>query len=117
MALALSRLLNRNNAASLRVKAQKEEERGHWARATLLWLKLAEGGDPEACHVLGERYECGRGAVQNFIESERWFRTAAEAGNPASQAKLGEIYFHGRTSGQGRIQANPMLKELLQPAG
>src|SRR6202008_2760593 len=89
MPFSLARLVIRSDPAGERSRALKEDERGRWAKATAIWQELAEKGDADALHMMGERYERGQGVVQNFAESERWYRRAAEAGNRNSQSKLG----------------------------
>src|SRR5208282_786935 len=90
-----SRLL-RQHPASLKRRAEAEDAKGDFVASAELWRRLAEGGDPAAQLVLGERYEAGRGVVQSFVMATKLFREAAEAGVAEAQAKLGEIYFHGR---------------------
>src|SRR4051812_33969815 len=88
----------KSEAGSLRQQAEREDARENFVGAAELWRALAETGDPEGCHVLGDRYERAQGVMQNFVEATRWFRKAAEMGHVPSQAKLGEIYFHGRVA-------------------
>ena len=59
-------------------------------------LALAEGGDAAAQTDVGERYEDGRGVVQDYRVAVSWFRRAAEQGNAAGQAALGFMYARGR---------------------
>jgi uncharacterized protein len=91
----VSRLLGKSPAA-LKKQAEAEDQRANFVKSAELWRRLADTGDKAACHIVGERYELGRGVVQNFVEATRWFLRAAQGGAVRSQAKLGEIYFHGR---------------------
>ena len=64
--------------------------------------ELAEAGDAEAQTALGERYEDGRGLVQDYDVSVSWFRRAAEQGYAPGQAALGFMYTRARgVSGGG----------------
>ena len=58
--------------------------------------ELAESEDAAAQAELGERYEDGRGVVQNYAVAVSWFRRAAEQGYAAGQSALGAMYFSGR---------------------
>ncbi len=93
----LSRLA-RADDDRLRQQAEAEDAKGSPVNAAALWRALAERGDPEACFVLGERYDQGRGVIQNVVEAADWFRKAADQGLARAQSKLGEIYFHGRAA-------------------
>ena len=65
-----------------------------WHLAVL--RELAEAGDAEAQTELGERYEDGRGLVQDYAGAVSWFRRAAEQGYAAGQAAMGFMYARGR---------------------
>ena len=58
--------------------------------------ELAEAGDAETQTELGERYEDGRGVVQDYAVAVSWFRRAAEQGYPRGQTALGFMYGTGR---------------------
>ena len=58
--------------------------------------ELAEAGDAAAQTELGERYEDGRGVVQDYAVAVSWFRRAAEQGYAPGQAALGSMYGRGR---------------------
>src|SRR5579871_6327835 len=88
--------LARRDASRTRKRAETLDAKAEPVKAAALWRELAEAGDLEACHTLGERYEAGQGVVQNFVEAASWFRKGAAGGLTKSQAKLGDIYFHGR---------------------
>ena len=56
---------------------------------------LAEAGVAAAQTELGERYEHGRGVVQDYDVAVPWFRRAAEQGHASGQAALGFLYLSG----------------------
>ena len=58
--------------------------------------QLAEAGAAEAQTELGERYEDGRGVVEDYAVAVSWFRRAAEQGYAPGQAALGYMYDTGR---------------------
>ena len=91
-------LFLRQDARAIRKRADNEDRQENFVKSAALWRVLAERGDPEACHVLAERYEIGRGVIQNVVEATRWFHKAADGGHVLAQAKLGDIYFHGRSA-------------------
>jgi uncharacterized protein len=55
----------------------------------------AESGDVEAQCRLGEAYDFGHGAQQNYDEAAKWYRMAAERGNAKAQNNLGGFYQYG----------------------
>ena len=67
------------------------------ARSTLgEWMELAELGDAEAAHRVGNMYFNGlHGANQSFAAALTWFRTSAAGGNAYSQLMLGKMYENG----------------------
>ena len=67
--------------------------------------ELAEAGDAEALAELGERYEHGRGVVQDDAVAVSWFRRAADQGHAAGQAALGFMYATGRGVAQDDAEA------------
>lgn len=63
--------------------------------------RLAEAGDKESQFTLGLYYEGGKagkmaGVEQNYVESAKWYRKAAEQDHHASQLYLGVYYGQGR---------------------
>ncbi len=58
--------------------------------------ELAEAGDVVAQTEIGERYEHGRGVVQDYAVAVSWFRRAAEQDHAPGQAALGYMYDTGR---------------------
>src|SRR5277367_6212523 len=83
-------------SAMRRRKAARAEGRNDFTASARLWRQLAQEGDPEACHRLGDAYERGRGVIQNFTDAVQWYRRAADKAWVPATAKLGEIYFFGR---------------------
>ena len=69
--------------------------RGDYAAALSEWIPLAEKGDQRAQNALGILYELGQGVVQNYRESLRWRRLAADQGNPGAQYSVGDAYEEG----------------------
>ena len=75
--------------------------------------ELAEGGDTEAQTEFGERYEDGRGLVQDYDVAVSWFRRAAEQGYAPGQAALGFMYARGR--GVARTTRNRSCGPAVRP--
>ncbi len=67
--------------------------------------QLAEAGDAEAQTELGDRYEDGRGVVQDYAVALSWFRRAADQGHAPGQAALGFMYGTGRGVGRDYAEA------------
>ena len=57
---------------------------------------LAEQGNAEAQHKLGEYYDYGLGVPKDDKEAVRWYRLAAEQRHVPAQSKLGWMYKMGR---------------------
>ncbi len=66
------------------------------ARAVKLYRELAEHGDVESAHKLGELYKDGTGVPLNLKESVRWYHVAAKAGYSFAQQEMGQIAYEGR---------------------
>jgi hypothetical protein len=81
--------------------ASEAYAQGRQAEAAALWRLLAEGGDLPAQLQLAQLYERGDGVLQNFVEAERWYRSAAEP------------FDRRRAGGVGRRQ--PGEKDLSEP--
>ena len=65
----------------------------------------AEVGDAEAQTELGERYENGRGVVQDYAVAVSWFRRAAEQGYAPGQFALSFMYVRGLGVAQDDVEA------------
>lgn len=80
-------------------------ERHDFATALRVWRPLAEAGDPEAQHRLGEMYLLGRGVDTSDREAVQWFGRSAESGYALAQYELGMMYLDGRQVPQDDVQA------------
>ncbi|HEY5801146.1 MAG TPA: sel1 repeat family protein [Burkholderiaceae bacterium] len=70
--------------------AKKLFEEKKFAEAMALYGKLANAGNAEAQHLLGEMYWYGDGmAAADDAKAELWFKKAADAGNVKAKAALG----------------------------
>ena len=67
--------------------------------------ELAEVGDTEAQAEIGERYEEGRGVVQDYAVAVSWFRRAAEQGYAPGQFALSFMYVRGLGVAQDDVEA------------
>jgi uncharacterized protein len=61
-------------------------QKGDFATAFTLWIRLAEEGNRGAYYNLGNLYLKGRGVRLNLLEAYKWFLLADRAGLP--QAKI-----------------------------
>jgi uncharacterized protein len=75
--------------------AKTAYERGDYATALGLWLPLANQGNAEAQHGLGNMYANGDGVPQDYGEAVKWDRKAADQGNAGAQNALGDWYEYG----------------------
>lgn len=58
-------------------------------------MKRAEGGDAEACRILGTMYRAGDGVEKDCARAVGLLRRAAELGDSPSAASLGYMYLTG----------------------
>jgi len=65
----------------------------------------AEAGDAEAQFNLALMYDVGIGVPQNYAESGKWYRQAAERGVPEAQFALGTRYFKYGSSAKENYSA------------
>ena len=77
----------------------------------LKWFLLAaEGGNPDAEHVVGLRYELGNGVPQNYALAANWFYKAAQhvpdlGGAGQGRNDLGLLYMDGDAVPKDYVQA------------
>ena len=64
------------------------------------WKTVAEKGDAEAQHSLGQMYYQGIGVLQDYKQAFYWSKKSAEQGYAHAQHDLGVMY----SNGQGVIQ-------------
>ncbi|MYN67817.1 MAG: hypothetical protein F4X11_22775 [Acidobacteria bacterium] len=69
--------------------------------------ELAKAGDADAQAKLGERYEHGRGVVQDYRVAVSWFRRAGDQGHAPGQVALGFLYGRGGGRSAGRRESRP----------
>jgi hypothetical protein len=86
-----------------------------YARASRMFIPLAERGSPSAQAYLGFMFETGRGVPQNYTEAAMWYRRAAEQGDSLAQYSLGLLYDHGQGVPRDIVEANKWLN--LSTAG
>ena len=70
-------------------------DRGDFNNALLTFSPLAEAGNAQAQHYLGEMYANGYGVAVEFDTAMQWFRAAAKNGYTPSQRRLAECYTEG----------------------
>jgi S1-C subfamily serine protease len=78
-------------------------KRKDYKTAYKLWLPLAEQGNAEAQHRLGNLYDDGKGVPKNYKEAIKWFRLSAQQGNTGAQYQLGMTYYHGKGVPQNNV--------------
>src|SRR5690606_34096872 len=65
---------------------------GDYERAARIWLRLAEDGDAQAQHAIGDLYEYGEGVPVDYAEALRWFQASAKQGFAQGQFRLGVLF-------------------------
>lgn len=68
-------------------------------------LNLAEQNDADAQYELAEAYRTGTDTPENFAESIRWYRAAAELGLADAQNNLGAMYLSGQGTDKNPVEA------------
>ena len=66
--------------------------------------KAAKGDIPAEC-VLGRKYGVGDGVPQDYVESVKWYRQAADQGDAQAQDALGALYDSGNGVAQDYVEA------------
>jgi hypothetical protein len=89
--------------------------RQDYARASQVFIPLAERGEASAQAYLGFMFETGRGVPQNYTEAAMWYRRAAEQGDSLAQYSLGLLYDRGQGVPRDIVEANKWLN--LSTAG
>ncbi|WP_314955586.1 tetratricopeptide repeat protein [Bradyrhizobium cosmicum] len=84
-------------------------QRQDYARASRIFIPLAERGNAPAQTYLGLLFETGRGVPQNYTEAAMWYRRAAEQGDSRAQYSLGLLYDRGFGVPQDIIEASKWL--------
>ena len=83
--------------------------RQDYARASQVFIALAERGEASAQAYLGFMFETGRGVPQNYTEAAMWYRRAAEQGDSLAQYSLGLLYDHGQGVPRDIVEASKWL--------
>ena len=84
-------------------------QRQDYARASRIFIPLAERGNAAAQTYLGFLFETGRGVPQNYTEAAMWYRRAAEQGDSRAQYSLGLLYDRGFGVPQDIVEASKWL--------
>ena len=91
------RVPQRTTALQCRVRGGEypTKEKASLGAAIKVWMRSAQGGDPEAQTTLGEIYEQGLGARSDYNAAQHWYRAAAEQGFARAKVNLGYLYERG----------------------
>lgn len=81
-------------------EAKAAYARGDYVETAKLAAPLAAQGNREACRLLGDLYESGKGVAQNDALAWAYFHKAALGGDGEAQYRLGQIYENGRGAPQ-----------------
>jgi len=76
-----------------------------YARAAVIFVRLADEGDARAETYLGFMYAHGRGVPQNYELAAQFYRAAAEQGIAVAQYMLGLMYDKGQGVPQDYVLA------------
>ena len=74
---------------------------GDYATALREWKPLAEQGNADAAHLIGQIYRNGKGVPRDQKIAYKWFRLSAEEGNAIGAMYLAEQYL-----GKGGVEEN-----------
>ena len=70
---------------------------------------------PTDKYNLGNMYAKGEGVLQDYAETVKWYRLAAEQGNAYAQVLIGLMYANGMGVAQDNIMAHMWLIVWPQP--
>ena len=82
------------NAAEIEM-AIRAYERGDYSNALVSFHTLADQGNTQAQHHLGDMYANGHGVPPQVEVALRWYEEAAQGGHRESQVQLGALYTYG----------------------
>lgn len=98
-----------NKKAITYLKGPKKDER----KALQLFFSASKKGHIPAAYNLGQCYELGIGATQDFHEAAKWYQKAADGNHPNATYNLAVFYAHG----WGGLEADTKkTKKLLKKA-
>jgi len=76
--------------------ANELEKSGRYNEAIRYYLQAYELGEKNFAPMkLAEFYALGKGTQENFVESDKWLRIAANNGNAQAQDMVGDVYYYG----------------------
>lgn len=76
--------------------ANEMENVGRYSEALAYYKQVYELGERTLSPMkISEFYALGKGVPENFVESDRWLRIAANYGNAQAQNMVGDIYYYG----------------------
>ncbi len=104
-AIVLSFLLIDLATAADFATGMQAANRHDYAGALRIWRPLAEAGDAQAQHHVGDLYEEGRGIGRDLEEAAIWYRRAAEQGYGQAQNALAILYVEGRGVERDPVEA------------
>jgi TPR repeat protein len=81
-------------------EGEKAFHAGNYKLAMTRLKPLAERGGARAQYYLGDMYDGGLGAKQDYREAIRWYLMSAEQGDADSQSHLGYLYENGLGAGR-----------------
>ena len=76
-----------------------------------LCKKLAEQGNADAQHSLGQMYDKGQGVAKDKTQAFQWYQKTADQGNVLGQVKLGRMYRLGEGVDKDETQAFQWYKK------
>lgn len=83
---------------------------GRYDEAHVIWLPLAERGDPRAQEYVGMLYEQGQGVAADPQTALDWYRTAARSGDVTAQYNLGVALLDGRLGAPDLLEGRHWLE-------
>lgn len=108
-------------------KARQAANKGDFASARDIWLRLAQVGNAEAQASLGLMFARGDGVDRDYGEAYKWFSQAGEKGDSRALFAMGKMHFYGdgvtrdkqrareyieRAAENGNTEAKAFLKKL-----
>ena len=91
--------------------ARAAYERGDYVEALRLFRPLADQGDAPAQNALGVMYQNGRGVPQDYAETAKWYRKAAERRRGGSGQS--GLHVRGRSGGAAGLCRRPQQATAL----
>lgn len=98
-------------------EADRLYNRGSYEKAFLLFLRLAEQGNPHALFMLGNMHRYGEGIPVDYEKAVKYYRLAIEQGHRKACYYLALMYYQGYGVKKNVVEAARLLRLSMDGKG